>query len=50
MAIVQQTMEILLWQCIDKVFDDLVVDSSRFLGCNRGEDDLDPTVAPHSRV
>ena len=47
---VQQTMEILLLQYIDKVFDDLVVHSSRFLGCSRGEDGLDPTVAPCSRV
>ena len=47
---VQQTTEILLLQYIDKVFDDLVVHSSRFLGCSRGEDGLDPTVAPRSRV
>ena len=37
-------------QYIDKVFDDLVVQSSRFLGCSRGENGLDPTVAPRSRV
>ena len=47
---VQQTTENLLLQYIDKVFDDLVVQSSRFLGCSRGEDGLDPTVAPRSRV
>ena len=47
---VQQITEILLLQYIDKVFDDLVVQSSRFLGCSRGEDGLDPTVAPRSRV
>ena len=26
------------------MFDELVVQSSRFLGCSRGEDGLDPTV------
>ena len=48
--IVQQTTEILLLQYIDKVFDVLVVHSSRFLGCSRREDGLVPTVAPRSRV
>ena len=32
------------------MFDDLVFQSSRFLGCSRGEDGLIPTVAPRSRV
>ena len=42
---VQQTTEILLLPYIDKVFDDFVVQSSRFLGCRRGEDGRDSTVA-----
>ena len=39
-----------LLQKADKVFDNLVVQSSRFLGCRRGTNGLDPTIAHCSRV